>query len=149
MGEGGFPLEGVYQGLSEKILNGYRVEGNHLVVEGEDVEFRTCPIGYEIFLGAQRLGTTTEDFFLVHLTELFEDDDADSLERLRRFADDKRLIQAVELQSTIRAAGREFEIGSHMVGYSRRYFDCDCPDWKFRRKLGGCKHIAALRLLDV
>ena len=90
-----------------------------------------------------------DDHFLVRLTELFEDDDPGALERLKTLSGDKRLIQALELQSTIRSAGKEFRIGTHAVGYSRRYFDCDCQDWKYRRKLGGCKHIAALRLLDV
>ncbi len=149
MGEDDVPLEGVYQRLAEELLAGFRAEGNVLVTGKDRIEFRPSQLGYEILLGPLRLGETPDNYFLVYLTQLFEGKDDASLQEMRRFSEDKRLVQATELQGTIGFDGREYDVGKRKVGYSRRYFDCSCPDWKYRRKLGGCKHIAALRLLDV
>jgi hypothetical protein len=141
-------LEGLHQKLAAKILNGYRIEGNSLFTGGTEVSFEPSEFGYDIRFGSRELGNTSDNYFLVYLTELFEGKDQ-ALERLRMLEQDKRTIQATELQGAISADGRGFVVGSRKVGHSARYFQCSCPDWKFRRRLGGCKHIAALRLLDI
>lgn len=142
-------MEGVYQDLAGKITKGYRTEGNCLIAGDRKVTFKPAEFGLDVFLGSLRLGNTSDNFFLVYLTELFEKRDQESLDRLILLAKDNRTIQATELQMTITSDNNEFRIGKRDVRYSTRYFECSCPDWKYRKRLGGCKHIAALRLLDV
>ena len=139
----------VYRDLAKRILKGYDVEVGALVAGGRRVDFTPCEVGYDITLGSLHLGNTVDNYFLVHLTELFEGDDGDALRHFKELSKDKRLLQATELQGSIQREGRSYAVGDRKVGYSSTYFDCTCPDWKYRRRLGGCKHIAALRLFDV
>jgi len=139
----------IYQELAIKILKGYRVEENSIVAGDRRIEFAPAQLGYDIALDGSPLGNTVDNYFLVYLSELFEDRDEDSLDKIRRLSEDKRTLQATELQGTIAPDGRGYDIGDRRVEYSTRYFKCSCPDWKYRRRLGGCKHIAALRILDV
>ena len=143
------PPKGIYQELADDILHGYRVEGNSITTGGKRIDFSPSDLGYEISLGGNTLGKTADNYFLTYLSELFEDRDEETLGRIRTLLEDKRTIQATELQGTITSDGRSYDIGGRRVEYSSRYFKCSCPDWKFRRRLGGCKHIAALRILDV
>ena len=139
----------VYRDLAKRILKGYDVEGGALIAGGKQVDFTPCEVGYDITLESLHLGNTIDNYFLVRLTELFEGNDGDALQRFRELSKDKRLVQATELQGSIEREGRSYAVGDRMVGYSSTYFECTCPDWKYRRRLGGCKHIAALRLFDV
>ncbi len=141
--------EGAYRDLAKGILRGYEVEGRTLIAGGKHVEFTPSEVGYDIHAGPLHLGQTLDNYFLVHLTELFEGEDQDALLRFRKLSKDKRLIQAMELQGSIEREGKLYAVGDRKVGYSSTYFECSCPDWKYRRRLGGCKHIAALRLFDV
>jgi len=140
--------EGTYAGLARKILKGHRFESDSIVTGNARIDFRPAAVGFDISLDGRRLGNTTDNYFLVYLTELFTDRDQQSLERIRRLAKDARTLQATELQQTVARDAEGFKIGKQIVGYSRRYFQCSCEDWKYRRRLGGCKHIAALRLLE-
>jgi hypothetical protein len=140
--------EGVYQDLYQKISEGYTVEGEMLIAGGKEVEFEESEMGYDILLDSRPLGRTCDNYFLVYLTELYEGDVPNAMEKLDALAKNKRLIQATELQSQITRDETGFTIGTRSVDYSRRFFRCSCPDWKYRRHLGGCKHIMALRLLD-
>ncbi len=142
-------MEGIYQGLAKDILVGYRIEGESLLTGDRRIDFKPAKLGFDIFLEPIHLGNTADNYFLVYLTELFEGRDREALNRMRQLADDRRTIQATELQGTIERQANGFAVGRREVGYSTRYFKCSCPDWKFRRRLGGCKHIAALRLLEV
>lgn len=140
--------EGTYAELAKRILKGHRFESDSIVAGNVRIGFRPASAGFDIFLDGRRLGNTTDNYFLVYLTELFTDRDQESLERIRRLAGDARTLQATELQQTVARDADGFKIGKQRVTYSRRYFQCSCPDWKYRRRLGGCKHIAALRLLE-
>jgi len=143
------PAKGTYQELAEDILQGYSVDENAILAGGKRVEFKEAELGYDITLGGTPLGNTVDNFFLVYLTELFEERDVESLGRIRGLLEDRRTLQATELQGSITSDGKNYDIGGRLVKYSTRYFECSCPDWKYRRRLGGCKHIAALRILDV
>jgi hypothetical protein len=143
------PARGIYQGLADDILHDYVVEGNSIITGGKRIDFSKSELGYDISLEGNPLGNTADNYFLAYLSELFEDRDEESLERIRNLLEDKRTIQATELQGTITPEDRAYDIGGRRVEFSSRYFKCSCPDWKFRRRLGGCKHIAALRILDV
>ncbi len=140
--------EGTYSRLARKILKARRFEADSITAGDARVVFRPAAVGFDIFLDGRRLGNTTDNYFLVYLTELFIHRDEDSLERIRGLAEDQRTLQATELQQTVVRDPDGFKVGKQKVGYSRRYFQCSCEDWKYRRRLGGCKHIAALRLLE-
>jgi hypothetical protein len=142
-------VEGAYRDLAKSILKGYEVDGRTLVASGKQVEFTPAEVGYDIRMESLHLGNTLDNYFLVHLTGIFEEDGQDALERFKELSKDKRLIQATELQGSIERKDASYAVGGRTVGYSSTYFECSCPDWKYRRRLGGCKHIAALRLLDV
>jgi len=142
-------VEGVYQDLVRKISPDYKVEGNRLIAGRNTVTFEPSSFGFDIYLDTLFLGNTSDNYFLVYLTELFEKRDEDSLKRLRSLSEDGRTLLATELQGTISHSDHGFKVGKREVLFSARYFVCSCPDWKYRRRLGGCKHIAALRLLDV
>jgi hypothetical protein len=139
----------IYQELANDILNEYRVEENAIATGDRRIEFEPAQLGYDITLDGESLGNTVDNYFLVYLSELFEDQDEESLRKIRSLLEDRRTLQATELQGTITSDGKGYEIGGRRVEYSSRYFKCSCPDWKYRRRLGGCKHIAALRILDV
>ncbi len=144
-----FPKEGLYLELIEELDRGYEREGNFLIIGGRKIQFQPAEMGYDISMEGLELGNTCDDYFLTYLSELFEGKDDQALKSLRSLSNEKRLIQAMELQSTIRKENRSYMVGTREVGFSRRFYQCTCPDWKYRRKFGGCKHIVALRLLDV
>jgi hypothetical protein len=139
----------IYQELANSILEEYRVESNAIIAGDRRIEFQPAQLGYDISLDGEYLGNTVDNYFLVYLTELFEDQNEESLGKIRALHEDKRTLQATELQGTITSDGKGYDVGGRRVEYSNRYFKCSCPDWKYRRRFGGCKHIAALRILDV
>ena len=109
--------EGTYAKLARKILKGHRFESDSIVTGNARIDFRPAAVGFDISLDGRRLGNTTDNYFLVYLTELFTDRDQQSLERIRRLAKDARTLQATELQQTVARDAEGFKIGKQIVGY--------------------------------
>ncbi len=141
-------LEGVYQKIAKSIKSGFTIEPDRIVIKGGEVIFRQAEFGFDITLDEQYLGNTSDDYFLVYLSELFAHRDRQALERIKSLLSDRRTLQAIELQRSVVREDHSYAVGKRRVSYSATYFSCTCPDWKYRRKLGGCKHIAAIRLLQ-
>ncbi len=142
-------VEGVYQRIAASIRSGYVKEENRIVTKEGELTFKPAEFGFDVTLNATYLGNTSDDFFLVYLSELYAYGDEAALDRITSLLSEKRTLQALELQRSVRRENHSYLVGKRRVSYSATYFSCTCPDWKYRRKLGGCKHIAAIRLLQV
>jgi hypothetical protein len=52
-------------------------------------------------------------------------------------------LQGVQVRATVRSA-RDKSVFYNVVN-QRKHWTCDCPHAKFRRPVGGCKHVKAVR----